>query len=163
MSNQKIRSWIYRAVALLILFGAAWFLLLRESLHTEEYIKSEYFSAHSQALETIVSYLCDKCGDQYIDITDLPTIDNRGFGVPSEDTPAYRAYSDGIFEVMETAFQEIIYDNGSVQFVSHKSGGFLVQDYVIVAYKEDDITVKKAPRTILSGEDWTYFVVKEKD
>ncbi len=163
MSNEKIRRWVYRAIGFLILCSIAWFLLLRESHHTEEYIKAEYFDTHRQALTNIVTYLCDKCGDSYIDMTDLPTVDNGSFGVPSEDTDAYRAYSSGVFEVMESAFPEIIYNNGKIQFISQKSGGFLVQDYVILAYCEDTAVIKDAPQNQLAEKHWSYYIIKGKD
>ncbi len=69
MSNEKIRHWIYMAIGFLILCGGAWFLLLRESKLTEDYLKSDLMTPHWEELNAVVSYLTAKGGDSYYDIT----------------------------------------------------------------------------------------------
>ncbi|MBR5364359.1 MAG: hypothetical protein IK134_13680 [Oscillospiraceae bacterium] len=156
MSNSKIRHWVYTAIGILILIGIAWFLLLRESKVTANSLSGVY-SAHQKAFENVASYLLDR--EAAVDITDLPTIDN-GFNIPVEQSDAYDAFSDGLYELMETEICEIIAAGDSVRFVTPKSGGILVQNHGELAVGNAPIAVYGAPRDVLTGK-WYYYIVKE--
>ena len=157
MSNEKIRRWIYRAVAFLILVGIGWFLLLRESRNTKQTL-NEMYQAHQQAFEDCASYLLEK--DANVDITGLPTIDNK-YDIPYEDTKAYTRFMDGLYEVMETDIKEIAAANGCVRFVTYKSGGFLVQTKGAIACGDAPAFLSSTPRDVLNDSGWYYYIIKE--
>ncbi len=163
MSNEKIRHWIYMAIGFLILCGGAWFLLLRESKLTEDYLKSDLMTPHWEELNAVVSYLTAKGGDSYYDITGVPTIDNAYFSVPTEDSDAYRSYNSAVIALMHSSFREIIYTNGSIRFVTPRSGGLMNNNYVILAYHEKTPLINNAPQSPLDQPDWSYYVVTEKE
>ena len=157
MSNSKIRSWIYRAAAFLILVGIAWFFLLRESKISKDSL-AEIYSVHQNAFENVQSYLLSKDAD--VDITDLPTIDNS-FNIPHDDSQAYRDFCDGLYELMETEVSEVIAQSGTVRFVTHSSGGLLVKNHAEIACGDAPITIKSAPRDTLTDGNWYYYIIKE--
>lgn len=160
MSNAKIRAWIYRAIAFLILAGIAGFILIRPSKLTEDYIKNEIYSVHEQQFQDAADYLMAK--DVVATITELPSIDNS-FGIPREDSDAYRSCNEGICVVMRTAIEEIVSTGDSVQFITPKSGGMLNQEYVVIVCGEAPLMLHGAPRNTLSGSDWSYYIVTEKE
>ena len=157
MSNSKIRSWIYRAIAFLIAVGIAWFLLLRESTHTQETL-TDMYSLHQAALEKVSKYLLSKKAN--LDITDFPTIDND-FNIPYEDSNAYRDFCEGIYELMESDFKEIIAEEDTIRFVTYKSGGFLVDNHAELVCGNAPIMISGAPRDVLADGNWYYYIIKE--
>ena len=108
MSNSKIRKWVYSAVGFLILIAAAWFLLMRDSKLTADYLNTEIMGTQRSNLDTVISYLSAKGGENYYDINGLPNIDNGYFGVPTEDSDEYRNYNSAVIALMRTEFSEII-------------------------------------------------------
>ena len=163
MSNAKIRHWIYLAIGFLILCGGAWFLLLRDSKLTEDYLNNEILGTHSDDLNAVVSYLSAKGGENRYDLTDLPSIDNSYFGVPTEDSDEYRSYNSAVISLMRTTFDEIIYEDGSLRFITPRSGGLLHSDYLILAYNEDAPLISNAPQTPTEQKNWSYYLVTEKE
>lgn len=163
MSNAKIRHWIYLAIGFLILCGGAWFLLLRDSKLTEDYLNNEILGSHSDDLQAVVSYLSAKGGENRYDLTGLPNIDNAYFGVPTEDSDEYRSYNSAVISLMRTTFDEIIYENGSLRFITPRSGGLLHSDYLILAYNETAPLISDAPQTPTEQKNWSYYLVTEKE
>ena len=163
MSNAKLRHWIYLAAAFLILCGGAWFLLLRESKLTEDYLKTEIMGERRKDLDAVISYLSAKGGENRYAITDIPSIDNAYFSVPTEDSDEYRSYNSAVISLMRTTFDEIIYTNGTFRFITPRSGGLLHSDYLVLAYKETAPTISNAPQMMLSQPDWSYYIVTEKE
>lgn len=155
MPNSKIRHWVYLAIGFLILVSGAWFLLMRESKITEE-SASEIYSAHQKAFEDVASYLIAK--EANIDIAGIPTIDND-YGIPYEQSQAYEAFCNGIYEIMGEDIREIIAEGDTVRFLTPKSGGFLVQTYLEIAAGNAPVSVNDAPRGTISGK-WYYYIVK---
>ena len=163
MSNSKIRHWIYLAIGFLILCGAAWFLLLRDSKLTEDYVKTEIMGAKRKELTAVVSYLTEKGGEERYDIKGVPGIENSYFGVPTEDSDEYRSYNSAVIGLMRTEFEEIIYNGGTVRFITPRSGGLLHSDYMVLAYQETAPTISEAPQNKLDENDWSYYIITEKE
>lgn len=160
MSNEKIRTWIYRGIAVLILAGIAFFVLIRPSKLTENYIEQEIYSTRQQYFQDVADYLMAK--KVVTTITGLPTIDEH-YGIPSEDTDAYRDCNEGIIMVMRSEIDEIVSTKTAVQFITPKSGGLLNREYVILMYGETPPTLHGAPRQTLNGEKWAYYIITEKE
>ncbi len=163
MSNSKIRHWIYLALGFLIICGGLWFLLLRDSKLNEDYLKTEIFEKRGTELDAIISYLNEKGGENFYDIKGQPNIDNSYFGVPTEDSDAYRSYNSAVISLMRTVFDEITYQDGVFHFVTGKSGGLLHSDYMILAYQEKKPLIENAPQTPLDRQGWSYYLVTEKE
>ncbi len=163
MSNSKIRHWIYMALGFLILVGCAWFLLLRESKLSEQYLQSEIMAVRQDDLNAVISYLTEKGGESQYHITDLPSIDNSYFGVPNEDSDECRRYNDAVTSLMRTSFSEILYHDGAVRFVTPRSGGILNSNYIVLAYRETAPVLSGAPQTMLKQQDWSYYLITEKE
>ena len=163
MSNAKIRHWIYLALGFLILCGGLWFLLLRDSKLTEDYLKTEIMDARWNELTAVVSYLSAKGGENLYDITGQPTIDNSYFGVPTEDSDEYRSYNSAVVGLMRTTFDEIIYEDGVFRFITPRSGGLLHSDYIVLAYRETAPTISNAPQNQLDEKNWSYYLITEKE
>lgn len=163
MSNAKIRHWIYLALGFLILCSGAWFLLLRESKLTEEYLETEIMPLYQKELDAVTAYLTEAGGENFYDINGVPGIDNSHFNVPTEDSDAYRSYNSAVITLLRTNFSEIIYQQGVIHFVTPRSGGLLHSDYMILAYHSNAPMLKGAPRTQLSQPEWSYYIVTEKD
>lgn len=163
MSNSKIRHWIYLALGFLIVCGGLWYLLLRDSKLNEDYLNDEIFAVHGTEIDTVVSYLSAKGGENYYDITGLPTIDNSYFGVPTEDSDEYRSYNSAVIALMRTTFDEITYNDGTFRFITGRSGGLLHSNYLIAAYREKAPTISNAPQMALDRKGWSYYLVTEKE
>ncbi len=163
MSNAKIRHWIYLALGFLIICGGLWYLLLRDSKLNEEYLENEIFAAHGTEIDTVISYLSEKGGANYYDITGQPNIDNSYFGVPTEDSDPYRAYNSAVVSLMRTTFEEITYSDGVFHFITGRSGGLLHSNYLIAAYNETAPLIEDAPQTPLDRKGWSYYLVTEKE
>ena len=159
MSNAKLRHWIYLAIGFLILFAAAWFLLMRPARHTDETMQ-EIYSEHRAAFEAAASYLCSK--DLNTDITAIPTIDER-FGIPVEDSNAYAAFNDAIIELFHTEIASVRCENGTVIFRTPKSGGILVSRSAAFAYGEPPLSLSGAPRNPLPDSKWYYYISIKED
>ena len=157
MTNAKIRHWIYVALGFLILCGAAFFLLLRESSYSESNA-AEVYAAHEQAYQEVVSYLRKK--EILTDIKGIPTIDHR-YGILPEDTDEYRSFLDAVTELMNTDIKNIVSDEETVQFTTGKSGGFLNQNYLTFVYGDAPPTLSGAPRSEMPQKKWYYYLRKE--
>lgn len=163
MSNSKIRKWVYSAIGFLILIAAAWFLLMRDSKLTADYLNTEIMGTQRSNLDTVISYLSAKGGENYYDINGLPNIDNGYFGVPTEDSDEYRNYNSAVIALMRTEFSEIIYRDGTFRFVTPRSGGLLHSDYLVLAYRETEPFISGAPQTPMQEKNWSYYIVTEKE
>ncbi len=161
MSNSKIRHWIYLALGFLILCGGLWYLLLRDSKLNEQYLQTEIMDVRQSDLDAVVSYLSEKGGESRYDITALPSIDNSYFGVPNEDSDACRSYNDAVISLMRTSFREIVYEDGTVRFVTPRSGGLLNSNYLVLAYRESTPVLSGAPQIMLKQKDWSYYLITE--
>ena len=158
MSNKKIKSLIYTAIVILILAGVGWYLLLRPSKYTDDSVKA-LFTERREPMQTVAKYLREQKIDT--DITDIPTVDHR-FGIPVEDTDAYRAFNDAVITLMRTECSEIIANDGTVQFITPKSGGFLCPSYAILVHGEMPPVYLDAAQSDLGQQNWKYYIVTEK-
>lgn len=160
MSNAKIRAWIFRAVVILILAGIGLFVLIHPSKLTEHYLKTELFSVFQEHFQDVADYLQAK--KTVTAITGLPTIDEH-YGIPSEDTDAYRDCNEGIIMLMRSEITEIVSTEKNVQFITPKSGGLLNQEYAVIVYGDAPPTLHGAPCNSLDGKKWFYYIVTEKE
>lgn len=134
MSNAKIRSWVYRAIAFLILCGIAWYLLLHPSSYDENKAK-QIFNDHKAAFQTTVAYLIEK--DIETDILGFRTIDN-GYGIRSEDTKEFRAFAEALSELQQSEAVDSVHSHGGIiSFRTPSDGGFLAQNCAVLSYKDD--------------------------
>ena len=157
MSNAKIRSWIYRALFILILCGIAWYFLMRPSSYDSAAAK-KIFEDHKGHFQDVANYLIEK--NIQTDVLDFPTIDNR-YGIYSEDTNEFRACNSGITALMNAEVKTIHSHNGVITFVTENSGGILLQNHVEITYvpKPDARTSLGLP---LSEAHWFYEIVETK-
>ncbi len=159
MSNEKLRHWIYTAIFIALLGCGAWFFLLRDSGITQESV-AEILRAQEKSFADVADYLiAKKC---HADILDLPTIDNHGFGVPTEDTNEYRAYNDGLYKLMEKEGALTVHSDGSyVLFKFPAQGGLLTRQYFVIAKNADYRSIPGENPAQLTG-DWQYYIIEGK-
>lgn len=158
MTNAKIRHWIYVAIGFLILCGAAYFLLLRDSRYSDT-TAAGIFAEHQSAYAEVVSYMKKK--EIVTVVPEIPTIDHR-YGIVPEDTDPYRAFLDAMTELLNTDVDEIKSDEETVQFVLNKSGGLLINEQMIIICGEAaPPTIDSAPRSELPEKNWYYYIRKE--
>ena len=159
MSMQKLRHWIYTAIGILILIGAAWFLLLRSPGITKESIR-ETLNAQSTYYKAVADYLISK--DYNTEITDLPTIDHS-FGIKGEDTNAYRDFISAIEKLYEKEGKLIIRTDGNYVLFKHPAqGGLLSQAYFVIAVNADGHSLTGEQPASLGVGDWQYYNVEGK-
>ncbi|MBR5371573.1 MAG: hypothetical protein IK130_05090 [Oscillospiraceae bacterium] len=157
MSNAQIRSWVYRAIGILILCSIAWYFLIRPSNYDSDYA-SQYFKQRKTHMQNVAQYLIDK--NIETDVLDFPTIDNR-YGILSEDTNEFRACNSSITTLLENEIKSIHSHNGVVTFVSEDSGGVFLKSHIEYAYvpvPNDRISVGLP----LSESHWYYSIEESK-
>ena len=118
-------------VILVLVGGIAWFILLRPEVISQETVTQD-FQAHRKAYEDVAYYLQEK--KITTEITDIPLAGHSYEGVVFEDSDAYRAFMDGIYEIMCEDHDAIVSDGESVEFVYHSTGGKFVKLYGSVIY-----------------------------
>ena len=134
VTKEKVRHWIYTLIFLALLGYGAWFLLMRSSGLTTQELNNIYREQQS-AFDDVSSYLSEK---QFsTEITHLLTVDEN-FGIRGEDTPAYRAFIEGLERLYEKNLDKIICKDGNVTFCMQGEGGLLVRQHAILFYPAKD-------------------------
>ncbi len=126
-----MKKFLIALIILAVVGGAAWFVLFRPERISQETLTQD-FEAHRQAYEDIALYLKDH--KITTEITDIPIAGNNYDGVMFQDSDEYRAFMDGVMEIMSEDHDAIISDGKTVEFVYHSTGGKLCKLYGSVIY-----------------------------
>lgn len=156
MSNEKIRGWVYRGLAVLILCGIAWYFLMRQSPYDADMAR-EIFSSRKSAMKTVAQFLIDR--NVQTDILDKLTVDNH-YGIPAEDSDEYRAFSNALTELMTTEFDTVRSHNGVISFETPNGGGLLLRSHAVITYVPSPGNM--ALGMPLSESKWYYEIVDGK-
>ena len=134
VTKEKVRHWIYTLIFLALLGYGAWFLLLRSSGLTMQKL-DEIYQQQQSAFDNVSKYLSDN--KISAEITHLLTID-EDLGIRGEDSPAYRAFTDGLERLYEKDLSKIICKDGNVTFCMQGEGGLMVRQHAILFYPAKD-------------------------
>ena len=115
------------------------------------------FETNRQAYEDTAAYLTNK--GISADITDVSK-DGSYDGIEAEDSAEYRAFMDGVEEIMSGEHDAIRSDGSTVEFVYHSTGGKLRRLYGSVIYNggkkvEGKVTVP------LTTDGWHLYLAQE--
>jgi hypothetical protein len=156
MSKQKLRHWIYVAIFIAMLGSLAWFLLMRDANITPEKIQEE-LSAQQDSFDAAADYLIEKDASALIDGA---VTAGRTYGVPEEDSNAYRAYAEGVRKVIEKDCVQIRSTGSAVLFVMKPQGGFLNREYYIIAKNADNSSLPGEYPVDLNKDGWKYYIIQ---
>ncbi|MBQ5335627.1 MAG: hypothetical protein J6Z45_06740 [Oscillospiraceae bacterium] len=158
MSKQKLRHWIYVAIFIALAGSFVWFLLMRDANITPEKIQEE-LTAQQDSFDAVADYLIEKEASAIIDGA---VTAGRTYGVPEEDSNAYRAYSEGVRKVIEKDCVQIRSTGSAVLFVMKAQGGFLNQEHYIIAKNADNSSLPGEYPMELNSSGWKYYVLQGK-
>ena len=156
MSKQKLRHWIYVAVFITLLGAFAWYLLLRDANITEESVRQE-LTAQQASFDAVADYLLAK---EAAALIDGAVTAGRTYGVPEEDTNEYRAYAEGVRKVIDKDCVRIESTGKAVLFYMKALGGFLNQEYYIIAKNADNSTLANNQPVRLDSSGWGYYTAQ---
>lgn len=156
MSKQKLRHWIYVAVFILLVGIFLWFLLLRDANITKEKVLEE-LNARKESYAAVSDYLLEK--GAAAEITGAVTA-GRTFGVPEEDSNAYRAYANATRILTEDNCARIHSTGSAVLFYMKPQGGFLNREYYIIARNADGTTLADNQPAELDSGGWGYYTAQ---
>ena len=126
-----MKKFLIAFIILAVFGGAAWFVLFRPERISQETLTQD-FETHQKAYEEIAMYL--KSHNITTEITDIPIAGKNYDGVVFEDSDEYRAFMDGVMEIMSEDHDAIISDGITVEFVYHSTGGKLNRLYGSVIF-----------------------------
>ncbi|MCR5305357.1 MAG: hypothetical protein K6E36_02505 [Oscillospiraceae bacterium] len=158
MSKQKLRHWIYLAIFIAIAGAAAWYLLLHDANLTEEKIREE-LAGRQASYSAVADYLIEK--GAAAEITGAVTA-GRTYGVPEEDSDAYRAFAGGVRVLTENNCVRIQSTGKAVLFYMKPQGGFLNQEYYILAKNAENATLANNQPNTLNDDGWKYYLAQGK-
>ncbi len=154
VSMKKILSAL---LIIAVIGGAGWFILLRPEVISQETLTQD-FAVHRQTYEDIALYL--KSHKISTEIPSIPLADQNYEGVVYEDTDAYSAFINGIYEIMEQDHDVILSDGQTVEFVYHSTGGMLRKRYGSVIYNGEEETEGKIT-VPLKADGWHLYIAQK--
>ena len=158
MSNQKLRGIIYAVIFVVLLGTGVWYLLLHaDGLNADS--AEACYADNQSVLENIASYMTKN--DLAVDVTDVPTPDNR-YGIPSVDSDAYRSFNDDLINFMRASCKRVRSTGDSVEFYMPAKGGLLCQRHLVLAYGNASPTVGDASPLPMQEKGWNYYIVTGK-
>ena len=146
---------IITVMIVLLLGGAAWFVLLRPEQVSRERL-TEDFNSHQQAYKDVASYLHSK--HITTELTDIPLAGEEYLGIVYEDSDAYDAFMSGWMQLMCEDHEAIRSDGNTVTFIYESTGGLLVRKKGYVIYC-DPHEVNGTDRLRLAN-DWDLYITK---
>ena len=84
----------------------------------------------------------------------------RTFGVPEEDSNAYRAYANATRILTEDNCARIHSTGSAVLFYMKPQGGFLNREYYIIARNADGTTLADNQPAELDSGGWGYYTAQ---